>query len=99
MPRIQKNVVVDVPVRAAYDQWRQFETFPQFMDGVKEVVQLDEKTMRWRARVGGKVEEWDAEITEQTPDRIIAWRSTSGARNDGIVRFVPIGDSKTRIEV
>jgi uncharacterized membrane protein len=96
MPRIQKDVIVDVPVHAAYDQWTQFESFPEFMDGVKEVVQLDEKTLRWRAVVGGKEEEWEAEITEQTPDRVIAWRSTTGTPNAGIVRFEPAAPDKTR---
>ena len=97
MARIQKDIVVDVPVRAAYDQWTQFESFPEFMDGVKEVVQLDEKTLRWHANIGGKDEEWDAEITEQTPDRVIAWRSTSGAPNAGVVRFEPAGADKTKV--
>ena len=68
MPSIKKDIVVDVPVKAAYDQWTQFESFPQFMDGVKEVVQLDEKTLRWRASIGGKEQEWESEITEQVPD-------------------------------
>ena len=99
MARIQKDIVVDVPVEVAYDQWTQFESFPKFMEGVKEVVQLDEKTLRWNAQIGPKVEEWDAEITEQVPDKIIAWRSTSGARNEGIVRFVPLGENKTKIEL
>src|SRR6266853_276188 len=44
-------------------------------------------------------EEWDADITEQAPDKIIAWRSTSGARNEGTVRFVPAGENKTKIEL
>jgi uncharacterized membrane protein len=97
VPRIQKDITVDVPVRAAYDQWTQFESFPQFMDGVKEVVQLDEKTLRWRATVGPKEEEWEAEITEQTPDRVIAWRSTTGTPNAGVVRFEPAEAGKTRV--
>ena len=99
MPRIQKDIVVDVPVRAAYDQWTQFETFPQFMDGVKEVVQLDEKTLRWRASVGGKEEEWEAEIVEQTPDRHVAWRSTAGTPNAGSVMFQAQGDDRTRVSL
>ena len=98
MPRIQKDIVVDVPVSSAYDQWTQFESFPQFMDGVKEVVQLDEKTLRWRANVGTKEEEWEAQITEQTPDKVIAWRSTTGAPNAGVVRFDPDGD-RTRVSL
>ena len=99
MPRIQKDIVVDVPVKAAYDQWTQFESFPQFMDGVKEVVQLDEKTLRWRANVGGKDEEWEAQITDQVPDRHIAWRSEAGAANAGSVMFEPEGADKTRLSL
>src|SRR5438309_6430534 len=99
MPTVKKSVEVDVPVRVAYDQWTQFEEFPRFMDSVEEVQQLDDKRLHWRARVGGRVEEWDAEIAEQVPDKIIVWRSTSGARNDGIVRFVPLGASKTKVEL
>ena len=99
MARIQKDIIVDVPASVAYDQWTQFESFPQFMDGVKEVVQLDEKTLRWNASIGGKDEEWEAEITEQTPERVIAWRSTTGAPNAGVVRFEPSGQDKTRVSL
>ena len=98
MPSIKKDIVVDVPVKAAYDQWTQFESFPQFMDGVTEVVQLDEKTLRWRASIGGKEQEWESEITEQVPDRHIAWRSTTGAPNAGSVMFDP-SDGKTSVSL
>ena len=99
MPTVKKSIEVDVPVRVAYDQWTQFEEFPRFMEGVEAVQQLDDKRLHWRAKVGGKVEEWDAEITEQVPDKIIAWRSTSGAPNAGTVRFVSLNEAKTRIEL
>jgi uncharacterized membrane protein len=99
MPTVKKSVEVDVPVRVAYDQWTQFEVFPRFMEGVEAVQQLDDKRLHWRAKIGGKVQEWDAEITEQVPDKVIAWRSTSGARNDGIVSFVPLGENKTKVDV
>lgn len=98
MARIQKDILVDVPVRVAYDQWTQFESFPEFMDGVKEVVQLDEKTLRWTASIGGKEQEWEATITEQQPDRHIAWHSTTGAPNAGSVLFQP-QDGKTRVSL
>ena len=98
MPTVKKSIEVDVPVRIAYDQWTQFEEFPRFMEGVEKVEQLDDKRLHWRGKVAGKVQEWDAEITEQVPDKIIAWRSTSGAENAGIVRFAPLGE-KTKIEV
>ena len=71
MKTIEKSVTVNVPVRQAYNQWTQFEKFPQFMEGVKEVKQLDDKRLHWKAEIAGKSEEWDAEITEQVPDKRI----------------------------
>lgn len=97
MAKIEKDIVVNVPVSVAYDQWTQFESFPEFMDGVKEVVQLDEKRLRWRAEVAGKDQEWEAEITDQVPDRHIAWRSVAGAMNAGSVIFQPAGDGQTKV--
>ena len=94
MSRISETIAVDVPVSVAYDQWTQFESFPQFMEGVERVVQLDDRTLDWTATIAGKTKHWRAEIFEQEPDQVIAWRSTEGARNDGTVRFEPI-DAKT----
>ena len=99
MPKLKKSIEVDVPVRVAYDQWTQFEEFPSFMEGVQSVQQLDDKRLHWRAGVGGRVEEWDAEIYQQEPDRVIAWRSISGAPNEGVVRFEPHDGDKTKIEL
>ena len=93
--KIEKSIEISVPVRVAYNQWTQFEEFPMFMKGVKQVQQLDSKRLHWRAEIAGKEKEWDAEIFEQEPDRKIAWRSTSGARNDGMVTFDKRGDNTT----
>ena len=97
MALIEKHIDVDVPVRTAYNQWTQFEMFPRFMEGVEEIRQLDDTRLHWRADIGGKTQEWDAVITEQTPDDRIAWRSTSGAENAGVVTFHRLGDSQTRV--
>lgn len=97
MSSVTKSIDVNVPVSTAYNQWTQFELFPQFMDGVKEVHQIDETRLHWRAEVGGKAREWDARITEQIPDQRIAWTSVTGAMNAGAVEFQGIGDSQTRI--
>jgi uncharacterized membrane protein len=97
MATIEKSIDVDVPVRTAYNQWTQFEEFPRFMEGVREVRQLDDKTLRWRAEIGGKEQEWSAEITEQIPDDRIAWRARVGTRNAGVVTFHRLGDSHTRL--
>jgi uncharacterized membrane protein/CBS domain-containing protein len=96
---VRQSITVDVPVRAAYDQWTQFEEFPSFMDGIEEVQQLDDRRLHWRARVGGQSREWYAEITEQVPDQRISWRSVGGKRNDGTVRFESLGGDRTRIDV
>jgi uncharacterized membrane protein len=92
MATIEKSVEVEVPVRVAYNQWTQFEEFSKFMEGVREVRQLDDKTLRWRAQIGGRDEEWIAEITEQVPDERVAWRARAGKRNAGVVTFHRIAD-------
>jgi uncharacterized membrane protein len=97
MGNIERSIDVDVPVRTAYNQWTQFESFPKFMDGVKEVQQLDDKRLHWRATIAGKEEEWDAVITEQAPDMRVAWTSTSGAPNAGVVTFHRLEENKTRV--
>jgi uncharacterized membrane protein len=97
MSKVEKSIEVNVPIRVAYDQWTQFEEFPKFMEGVECVEQIDDGHLRWRAEIGGKTVEWDAEITSQIPDAQIAWRSTSGARNSGHVSFYRVSDDKTRI--
>jgi uncharacterized membrane protein len=99
MERIEKSIEVACPVRTVYNQWTQFEEFPRFMAGVKEVKQLDDTHLHWHAEVWGKDKEWDAEITEQVPDQVIAWRSTSGAPNAGTVRFEPVSHDRTRVRL
>jgi uncharacterized membrane protein len=87
MKTIKQSITVNIPVTQTYNQWTQFEEFPRFMEGVKEVKQLDDKRLHWKAEIAGKSEEWDAEIIEQIPDQRIAWRSTSGAKNSGTIHF------------
>jgi len=97
MQSILESTEVEVPVSTAYNQWTQFEEFPPFMDGVDEVQQLDDTHLHWKASFGGKEHEWDAEITEQTPDQRIAWRSTDGKKNAGVVTFHKLDDNRTKI--
>jgi hypothetical protein len=97
--QIDKTIDVDVPVRTAYNQWTQFEDFPRFMSGVKEVRQLDDTHLHWRAEIWGKEKEWDAEITEQEPDVRISWKSTDGSWNAGTVRFESMDESRTRVRL
>ncbi len=97
MARVEKSIEIDRPVRLVYDQWTQFEEFPRFMEGVEEVHQLDATNLHWRARIGGKVEEWTAQIVQQIPDQQIAWRHTRGAVNSGVVTFTPLEGERCRV--
>ena len=97
MSTIEKSIEVNVPVRIAYNQSTQFEEFPSFMEGVKEVNQLDDTHLRWKAQIGGKNKQWNAVITEQRPDERIAWKSTDGAKNAGVVTFHRLSDQKSKV--
>lgn len=99
MSTIEKSVTVHVPVRTAYDQWTQFETFPKFMGGVKRVQQLDDKHLHWEAEIAGIEREWDAEIVHQEPDERVSWRATDGAQNDGTVSFASIGADQAKVSL
>ena len=81
MSKIVETTDVEVPVRVAYDQWTQFEEFPRFMDGVRSVEQLNDTTLAWNAEINGIDRSWRAEISEQEPDTVVAWHSTSSSGN------------------
>lgn len=97
MSTVKSDVEVKVPVSTAYNQWTQFESFPQFMDGVEEVRQLDDTHLRWRVNIAGVARDFDAEITEQIPDTRIAWKSIEGPRQAGVVDFRRLDDDETHI--
>src|SRR5829696_8464089 len=99
MATIEQSVEVQVPLSTAYNQWTQFEEFPQFMEGVQEVRQLDDTHLHWVAEIGGQTHQWDAEISEQRPDERVAWKSTDGKDNAGVVTFHRLSDEKTKVMV
>lgn len=93
----EASVEVERPVRTVYNQWTQFEEFPRFMDGVESIRQLDDRHLHWVTSVAGVQREFDAEITEQTPDQRIAWKSTGGTTHAGVVTFHRLADNQTRV--
>src|SRR3954463_8911614 len=100
MERIEKSVEVKAPVKAVYNQWTQFEEFPRFMAGVKEVKQLDDTHVHWHAEIWGKDKEWDAEIIEQVPDqRTLATRTPPESTIAGGVPSEPLGPDRTRVNL
>jgi uncharacterized membrane protein len=97
MSTVEKSIDVDVPVSTAYNQWTQFESFPEFMEGVDRIDQLTDTSTHWVTSIGGVTRQFDAEITEQHPDERVAWRSVEGARHAGVVTFHRLGPDRTRI--
>jgi uncharacterized membrane protein len=97
MANITEAVDVNVPVRTAYDQWTQFEEFPQFMEGVEQVRQIDDTHQVWRTKIAGREKEFEATITEQTPDQRVAWTAEHGPEHAGVVTFHRVDDDVTRV--
>jgi uncharacterized membrane protein len=97
--RVEQTIEVDVPIEKAYNQWTQFEEFPNFMEDVQQVEQLDGERLHWVAEVGGKRKEWYAHITRQVPDEVIAWESEGGEKVGGTVVFTPLDTDRTKIDL
>ncbi|UJW28420.1 SRPBCC family protein [Saccharothrix sp. AJ9571] len=97
MGSITKSVDVEVPIGTVYNQWTQFEDFPQFMEGVDRIEQLDDKHTRWEVSVAGVSRQFEATITEQHPEERVAWTSDSGPNHAGVVTFHRIADDTTRV--
>ncbi|TJY69195.1 SRPBCC family protein [Arthrobacter sp. CAU 1506] len=99
MQTVEETIDVAVPVRTAYDQWTQFESFSNFMSGVESVTQLTDTTNHWKTKIGGVEREFDTEIVEQQPDQRIAWRSVDGKSHAGVVTFSQLGADSTQVSV
>ncbi|MEU4684971.1 SRPBCC family protein [Streptomyces xinghaiensis] len=98
MSKVEESVEVEVPVRTAYDQWTQFEDFPQFMEGVERIEQRTPTRTHWVTEIAGVKREFDAEITEQIPDERVAWTTVEGeAKQAGVVTFHRLDDRRTKV--
>ncbi|MFL6028144.1 MAG: SRPBCC family protein [Friedmanniella sp.] len=97
--KVEKSILVNVPVSTAYNQWTQFEDFPQFMGGITSVTQLSDDRLEWVAEIGGVRRRWEARILEQVPDRKVSWAATEGATNAGQVTFEDVGGGQTSVHL
>ncbi|MGW6570494.1 SRPBCC family protein [Streptomyces sp. NPDC054975] len=100
MSMVTESIDVDVPVRNVYNQWTQFEDFPNFMEGVEDVRQVDDQHCHWRTKVAGVQREFDTEIVDQLPDERISWRTVGGdVSQKGVVTFQQLDASHTRVSL
>ncbi|MBM7173260.1 SRPBCC family protein [Streptomyces sp. G44] len=98
MSQVEESIEVDVPVRTAYNQWTQFETFPEFMEGVQRIEQRTDTLTHWVTKIDGVEREFDATITEQIPDERVAWTTVEGeAKQAGVVTFHRLTDTRTKV--
>ena len=97
MASVVKSVDVEAPIVAVYDQWTQFESFPQFMGGVDAITQTDDTHTHWVTSIGGVTREFDTEITEQHPEERVAWKSTDGTTHAGVITFHRLGEASTKV--
>lgn len=99
MTTVQESIDVAVPVTVAYNQWTQFESFPEFMDGVESITQTSKTTNHWVTKIGGTQREFDAVITEQHADERVAWKSVDGKSHAGVVTFHRLDAESSRVTV
>ncbi|GAA2725335.1 SRPBCC family protein [Cellulomonas aerilata] len=97
--KVEKSILVNVPVSVAYNQWTQFEEFPHFMGGVKKVTQLTDDRLEWVAEIAGVKRQWEAKILEQVVDQKVAWAASEGATNAGSVTFEDLGGGQSRVHL
>jgi uncharacterized membrane protein len=98
---IQKTLHIEAPLDQVFAFWSNYENFPLFMSHVREVEDLGAGRSHWKVSgPGGVPIEWNAQLTQQTPNEVIAWRSESGSmlENAGVIRFSPSG-SGTRVDL
>jgi len=96
---VQQSVDVGVPLETAYNQFTQFEDWPEFMHRVTRVTQEDDCTVSFATKIWGKTKEFKAQIETQRPDERIKWKVSQGITHTGVVTFHELAPSLTRIEV
>ncbi|YCK84075.1 SRPBCC family protein [Arthrobacter sp. D3-18] len=97
--KVNKTIMVNVPVSTAYRQWTKFEEFPHFMGGVERVTRLSDDRLEWVAEIAGVHRRWEAKIVQQDVDRAVAWAAVEGAKNAGWVDFKEAGPSQTSLHL
>jgi uncharacterized membrane protein len=87
---VRDVITVDRPAHELYSFWRKLENLPRIMRNLESVRPIGENRSHWVALgPAGKRVEWDAEITDDRANELVAWQSLPGAdiENYGSVRF------------
>jgi hypothetical protein len=96
---VQQDIDIGVPLKTVYNEWTQFEKWPEFMHRLENVSQEDESHISFKIKIWGKSKEFKAEIVEQRPDERIKWKVVEGVTHTGVVTFHELGPRLTRVEL
>jgi uncharacterized membrane protein len=96
---VQQSVDIALPVDTVYNQWTQFEEWPNFMHRVKRVTQEDRSNVSFAVKIWGRTREFNAEIVTQRPDDCVKWHVTQGITHTGAVFFRELAPGLTRMEL
>jgi len=96
---VQQAVDIGVPLSTAYNQWTQFEEWPQFMHRLDQATQEDDCTVSFKTKVWGMSKEFVGQIVEQRPDERIQWSVKEGVIHTGVVTFHELAPRLTRVQV
>ncbi len=94
---IQQSIDIGLPLETVYNQWTQFEEWPNFMHRVTRVTQEDDATVSFVTKIWGKSKKFKAGIETQQPDERIKWSVSEGIEHTGVVTFHELGPNLTRV--
>ena len=96
---VRETIDINIPVRAVFDEWTEFERYPHFIEGVKEVEVIDHWHMRWKTELNSREMEFDTKMDEQIPDKSLAWTSHTTPAHTVALRFARLSANRTRLTV
>jgi len=96
---IQQAVDIGAPLKTVYNEWTQFEEWPQFMHRLESVSQEEDEQVRFKVKIWGKSKEFTADILDQRPDELIKWEVSEGITHTGVVTFSELAPNLTHVEL
>jgi len=98
MSTLEEQIDLDIPIAAAWEGLHRVDTYPRFVEGVREARSEDGHRTRLDVDVGGRVQEFEAEITDRGKEHKMEWQTTSGPALAGTFSLLPIDREHTRVQ-